>query len=161
MGSAADAACARRPAACPASPGRPAGRHRRQRSPHPRRTNMKTTVSSSIVPRSLRRVLTLAAAGAVVPLAAACSDDGPVEPDPRDEAVATLRRATDRYHDVKAALADGFVFLHGCENRPGEGPVGTVYVHPERLMDGKIDPAAPEALIYEPRGTGAPVLVGV
>jgi hypothetical protein len=36
-----------------------------------------------------------------------------------------------------------------------------VYVHPERLMDGKIDPAAPEALIYEPRGTGAPVLVGV
>jgi hypothetical protein len=75
-------------------------------------------------------------------------------------ALATLRRATARYHDLNAATADGFVFLHGCESRPDEGPVGMVYVHPGRL-DGVIDPELPEALIYEPRKNGQARLVGV
>src|SRR5262249_33994093 len=44
------------------------------------------------------------------------------------QAIATLRHATARYQDLAAALDDGFVLLHECENRPGEGPVGTVYV---------------------------------
>src|SRR5262245_45047349 len=43
--------------------------------------------------------------------------------------IAVLRRSTARYHDLAAALDDGFVLLHECENRPSEGPVGTVYVH--------------------------------
>ena len=75
-------------------------------------------------------------------------------------ALAALRRATARYHDLNAATDDGFVFLHGCESRPDEGPVGAVYVHPGRL-DGVIDPSMPEALIYEPRGNGRARLVGV
>ena len=108
--------------------------------------------------RALRSLLAAAATAALV---AACREDGPAAPDPRDEAVATLRQATDRYHDLSAAVADGFVFLHGCENRPGEGPVGMVYVHPARLTDGRIDPATPDALIYEPGGDGRATLVGV
>jgi hypothetical protein len=64
-------------------------------------------------------------------------------------AIATMRRVTARYHDLNAALADGFVLLHPCEERPDEGPVGAVYVHMGRL-DGRIDARAPEALIYEP-----------
>ena len=44
---------------------------------------------------------------------------------------------------------------------PGEGPVGTVYYNPSRLLDGAIDPALPDALIYEPRAKGRPRLVGV
>ena len=75
-------------------------------------------------------------------------------------ALATLRRATARYHDLTAATDDGFVFLHGCESRPDEGPVGAVYVHPGRL-DGVIDPGGPEALIYEPGENGRARLVGV
>ena len=62
--------------------------------------------------------------------------------------IGTLKRATYRYHDLQAAKDDGYVFLHDCEVRPGEGAVGTVYVHIGNLMDGVIDPALPDALIY-------------
>jgi hypothetical protein len=78
-----------------------------------------------------------------------------------NEALATLRRATARYHDLAAALADGYVFLHGCEVRSDEGPVGTVYVNMQRLLDGAIDPALPDGLIYEPRKNAPPRLVAV
>jgi hypothetical protein len=76
-------------------------------------------------------------------------------------ALATMAQATARYHDLDAAVADGFVFLHGCETRGDEGPVGIVYVHFGRLTDGVIDAARPEGLIYEPRSNGKPKLIGV
>ena len=68
-----------------------------------------------------------------------------------DGAIAMLQRVTARYHNVNNAIRDGFVLLHPCEERPGEGPVGTVYVHIGRLMDGVISAQVPDALIYEPR----------
>jgi hypothetical protein len=118
-------------------------------------------------------LITLLAAATLV----ACDGKPPLAPDQEaallaqysnqtseeNVALATLRRVTARYHRLDAAIADGFVFLHGCEDRPDEGPVGTVYVHMERLLDGTIDPASPEALIYEPAATPgqAPRLVGV
>ena len=74
--------------------------------------------------------------------------------------IEALREATARYHNLKLALDDGFVLLHPCEDRPGEGPVGTVYVHIGRLLDGVIDPNLPDALIYEPTKSGEK-LVGV
>ena len=128
---------------------------------------MKTTL-----PQSLARQLAVAAAAACF---AACADDAPLAPDRQSAipaqaaaltaqenvALATLRRATARYHDLDAAIADGFVFLHGCESRPEEGPVGILYVHMGRLVDGIIDPATPDALIYEPSSNGRPKLVGV
>ncbi|HSL68614.1 MAG TPA: hypothetical protein VK864_00165, partial [Longimicrobiales bacterium] len=76
-------------------------------------------------------------------------------------AIATLQRATARYHNLNVAIDDGFVLLHPCEERPGEGPVGIVYVNMERLVDGVIDPETPDALIYEPVANGQPRLVGV
>ena len=109
---------------------------------------------------------------ATATLVAACAADAPVAPespivlvantsiDMSARTLATLRAATARYHNLKTATDDGFVFLHGCESRPDEGPVGAVYVHPGRL-DGVIDPALPEALIYEPRENGGASLVGV
>jgi hypothetical protein len=129
---------------------------------------MNTTAS-----HSLRHSLTIVAAAA---LFAACSNDAPLAPTreamipaqlgavaSRETAgvIGTLRGATARYHDLDAAIADGFVFLHECENRPGEGPVGIVYVHLGRLMDGVIDPELPDALIYEPGRDDRPKLVGV
>jgi len=77
-----------------------------------------------------------------------------------DGAIATLQRVTARYHDLDVAKNEGFVLLHECESRPGEGPVGIVYVNPGRLMDGKIDPELPDALIYEPIRNSRPRLVG-
>lgn len=94
-------------------------------------------------------------------LVAACGKDGPTAPSPTDQAVATLRAATTKYLKLDAAIADGFVFLHGCEVRGDEGPVGTVYVNMSRLTDGKIDPAVPDALIYAPGNQDGPTLVGV
>jgi hypothetical protein len=78
-----------------------------------------------------------------------------------NRALATMRRVTARYHDIEAAFADGFVLLHPCEERPHHGPVGAVYIHFDRLMDGVIDPASPDALIYEPTANGRDRLVGV
>jgi len=118
-----------------------------------------------------RRRVRFATVVATATLAAACAAEAPVAPespalsantstDMGARTLATLRAATARYHNLKTATDDGFVFLHGCESRPDEGPVGAVYVHPGRL-DGVIDPALPEALIYEPRENGGASLVGV
>jgi hypothetical protein len=119
-----------------------------------------------------RRLVIFAAAAAM----AACAESAPLAPDAqlavetraasareaeRDRVIATIRSATARYHDLDVAVAEGFVFLHGCENRPDEGPVGMVYVHMGRLTDGVIDPETPDALIYEPRTNERPRLVGV
>jgi hypothetical protein len=109
-----------------------------------------------------------------VALLAACTDETPVAPEspsdiaaqltvqpgkaPRD-VIAKLRRVTARYQNMEKALVDGFVLLHPCEERPGEGPVGTVLVHMGRLLDGVIDINLPDALIYEP--AREPRLVGV
>lgn len=73
--------------------------------------------------------------------------------------LATIRAATARYHDLNVALQEGFVLLHPCEVRD-EGPVGEVYVHFGRVLDGVIDPETPDALVYEPgRAGGRPKLV--
>lgn len=137
--------------------------------------NLESLVRPAFVPLTKRvvgtpaRILVLAAA-----LLSGC-DREPLAPE--ESAIATqftallsadqhreivaIRRATTRYHDLNVAIADGFVFLHGCESRPDEGPVGIVYVHLGRLLDGIIDPATPDALIYEPRRNERPKLVGV
>lgn len=129
---------------------------------------MNTTLS-----QSMRHRLGVVAGAA---LFAACADGTPLAPNVPPPArtqlatasaeedartLSTIRRVTSRYHDLQAALDDGFVFLHDCETRPEEGPVGIVYVHLGRLGDGTVDPELPDALIYEPRRTGAPRLVGV
>jgi hypothetical protein len=105
---------------------------------------------------------------------AACADDTPLTPEaeptvaaqmavgPGDQReFATMRRVTARYHDLEVAKKEGFVFLHACENRPGEGPVGIVYVNLTRLMDGVVEADSPDALIYAPRGNNRPKLMGV
>jgi hypothetical protein len=124
------------------------------------------------VSHSLRQSLAIVTAAALI---AGCADEAPTAPDrpsamsapltatlatDRKRAIGILRRATNRYHDLNVAIKDGFVLLHECENRPDEGPVGTVYVHLGRLTDGIIDAERPDALIYEPNAAGAK-LVGV
>jgi len=105
----------------------------------------------------------------IAALFAACADQTPLSPNrqagnaaqlsagPGTETgsiFATLRRVTARYHDLDVAKNEGFVLLHECESRPGEGPVGVVYVNFARLLDGDINPELPDALIYEPGPNG-------
>ena len=130
------------------------------------------------VAHRLGQSIVIPAAITLVALTASCGPDTPLEPrrvgsvphlsrssqgrgGDAAELIATLQRATARYHNLDAAIADGFVFLHGCETRPDEGPAGVLYVHFDRLLDGVADPRSPDALLYEPRGNDRPKLVGV
>lgn len=77
-----------------------------------------------------------------------------------DATIAEVRRATARYHDVDAAVADGFVpVVDECEDRIDEGRVGIPYANFDRLLDGVIDPSKPDALLYEPTKNGRLQLV--
>ena len=74
--------------------------------------------------------------------------------------IAELRRATARYHDVQAAVADGFVpVVDECEDRLDEGRVGIPYANFDRILDGVLDPSKPDALLYEPTKNGRLELV--
>lgn len=76
-----------------------------------------------------------------------------------DRALATLRRATARYHRVEAAIADGFVQILPCMEHPTEGGLGIPYARLDRF-DATIDLSEPEILFYEPRRNGKLRLVG-
>jgi hypothetical protein len=71
-----------------------------------------------------------------------------------------VRRATERYRDVKAATAAGYAVFLGCVSSPQGGAMGIHYVNGDLVGDGKLDAARPEALMYEPKG-GKLELVGV
>jgi hypothetical protein len=156
-------------------PQSPESSHRHRQINRGARAVSEETTMYKPATHTLSKMLTVAAA---MTLLAACAERAPVAPGqqpavgaylatlptqtPETEgAIATLQRVTARYHNLRVAIAEGFVLLHDCEVRPGEGPVGTVYVHMGRLLDGIIDPQAPDALIYEPRRDGRPKLVGV
>ncbi len=97
---------------------------------------------------------------AATTLLAGC--DGPLGPAIEQyRTIAKLRNVTAQYKDVDVAIADGFVLLHECEVRPGEGAVGILYVHMDRFLDGVLDADAPDGLLYAPNGDGKPALVGV
>ena len=127
---------------------------------------MKTSVTPF-----LRQSLTVVATAALL---AGCTDEGPFAtaqsegPAQFDSvssgdgaALATLRRATARYHSLDVAIAEGFILLSECEVLPGHGPAGLLYANLDRVMDGVINIEEPEGLLYEPSKNGRPKLVAV
>lgn len=90
-----------------------------------------------------------------LPLAGA-SQMGP--PTPLIEAV---RNATARYLDINEAFRDGFVTGTPCVSGPDAGAMGVHLVLPARIGSGVLNPAQPQALIYEPNADGAMRFVGV
>jgi hypothetical protein len=78
------------------------------------------------------------------------------------EALAEVRRATVRFHDISAAYTAGYTTeFEPCVEIPG-GPVMGVHARNEALMgDQTVDPLRPELLLYEPTPTGGFRLVGV
>ena len=77
------------------------------------------------------------------------------------DALAAARRATSRYLRENVALADGYHADPFCVAVPGVGAMGFHYVSPERMADGKLDPRAPEILVYGQRRNGSRVLVAL
>jgi hypothetical protein len=74
--------------------------------------------------------------------------------------LAQVRAATARYHDVEAALADGFILPPDSHCVAGpDGAMGYHYVNFGRV--GQLDPALPQVLLYVPDGDDRLRLVGV
>lgn len=73
--------------------------------------------------------------------------------------LARTRQATDKYHDVNVALADGYVPFGPCDEIPGVGAMGTHYVNLGLAMDLVVNELTPEILLYVDTDEG-PKLVG-
>ena len=74
--------------------------------------------------------------------------------------VKVVREATERFHDVAVAEAEGYHLLFGCVSGPDSGAMGLHYVNLALVGDGELDPAKPEIVIYEPTRNGRLRLVG-
>jgi hypothetical protein len=71
-----------------------------------------------------------------------------------------VRRETQRYRNVENAVEDGYA-PGPCVSGPEIGAMGIHYIKGSLIGDGVVDPATPEALIYEPQPNGALRFVGV
>ncbi len=63
------------------------------------------------------------------------------------------RQASDKYHDVNVAIADGYEATDNCVSSP-EGAMGFHYVNPELARDPSLDINKPEILLYIPTEDG-------
>lgn len=77
----------------------------------------------------------------------------------RSRFIEAVRQATDPFRDVRN-LPSGYGPVLGCVSGPEQGAMGVHFVNPALLTDNVLDPAQPEALIYEFKD-GVARLVGV
>ena len=75
--------------------------------------------------------------------------------------LAAVRQATNKYHDLSAALADNYILFYRCTEQPGVGTMGQHYVNLDLAGDPAVDPLHPEVLVYEPKRNGEMKLVAV
>ena len=102
---------------------------------------------------SAAAALALVASGVAGASAAAAA-----EPSPRQDGLAGVRAATAPYHDITKATAAGFGEIKdaagiACIAGPAGG-MGIHYGNGDRI-DGVLDPAQPEVLVYEPQEDGS------
>ena len=102
-------------------------------------------------------LLLFAVLAAAIPLAAVASPGGGGSNVGRE--LAQVRQATAKYHNVRAAIADGYQPTDECVESPAGG-MGFHYVNPALMGDPALDPRRPEVLLYAPSGNGVK-LVGV
>ena len=68
--------------------------------------------------------------------------------------VRIVRDATERFRDVSVAEGEGYGLLFGCVRGGDYGAMGLHYVNFPLVVDGKIDAAAPEIVLYEATSSG-------
>jgi hypothetical protein len=76
------------------------------------------------------------------------------------ELVKKVRESTARFRDPAAAEAEGYQLMFGCVTGPDSGAMGLHYVNMTFVLDGVLDPARPEIVIYEPLPNGRRRLIG-
>jgi len=74
--------------------------------------------------------------------------------------IGAVRQATERFKDVKVAEAEGYSLMFGCVSGPDYGAMGLHYVNLPLVLDGVLDPAKPEIIIYEPLPNGRLKMTG-
>ena len=65
---------------------------------------------------------------------------------------AEVRQATAKFQTPADAIAAGYVPVSACESLPGVGGMGVHYLNPALAADLRIDPLAPEVLLFAPAG---------
>jgi len=68
--------------------------------------------------------------------------------------VRIVRDATERFRNVSVAEREGYGLLFGCVSGGDYGAMGLHYVNFPLVIDGKIDAATPEIVLYEPTSNG-------
>jgi hypothetical protein len=71
-----------------------------------------------------------------------------------------VRQSTERFKDVAAAEAAGYVLQFGCVSGDDSGAMGLHYINPDLLNSGILDPTRPQIVIYEPTPGGGRQLIG-
>ena len=74
--------------------------------------------------------------------------------------VQVVREATERFQDVERARAEQYELQFGCVSGPDAGAMGMHFVNMGLVLDGEIDAARPEIVIYEPVPGGGLRLIG-
>jgi hypothetical protein len=74
--------------------------------------------------------------------------------------VTMVRDATERFKNVAVAESEGYGLQFGCVSGADAGAMGLHYVNFPLVLDGELDPAHPEIVIYEPAANGAVKLIG-
>ena len=97
------------------------------------------------------------------PISAQRHDDHPMTanaPAQDGTLIKIVRENTERFKDVAVAEAEGYGLQFGCVSGPDSGAMGLHYVNFPLALDGVLDPAKPEIVIYEPLPNGKLQLVG-
>jgi hypothetical protein len=77
-----------------------------------------------------------------------------------DTLLKVVRAATEKYKDVAAAQAAGYVLQFGCVAGDDDGAMGLHYINAAILNSGILDPTRPQIVIYEPTPGGGKKLIG-
>lgn len=77
-----------------------------------------------------------------------------------DNLVRMVQDATDRFHEVGQAEAEGYQLQFGCVSGPDLGAMGLHFVNMKLVNDGELKPESPEIVLYEPLPNGRVRLTG-
>src|SRR5215475_3330875 len=74
--------------------------------------------------------------------------------------VKIVRDSTERFKNVSAAMAEGYVLQFGCVSGSDSGAMGLHYVNGNLVNMGILDATRPQIVIYEPMPDGSLKLIG-